>query len=243
MENLLLPSKIEWHKGDGKNQKTVVIEPCYYGYGTTLGNTLRRVLLSSLPGAAIASFKIKGVDHEFSAVEGVKEDIVEIILNLKRLIFKLHGDEPVKMTLKVKGEKVVTSGDFDANAQVEVVDSDLVIATLTDKKSELEMEVTVVPGRGFISSDNQDKAHLMVGEIAIDSTFSPVVAVGYKVENTRVGQITNYDKLNLYIETNGIITPEEAFDQAVDIMIGQFQALKGDQNMAVKGKSEESKEE
>ena len=226
MEKLLLPAKVEWQTISGKNHKAVVIEPCYYGYGATLGNALRRVLLSSLPGAAVTAVKIQGVEHEFSAIEGVKEDVVEIILNLKRLRVKVHSDEPVKLKLKVKGEKAVTGADFDKNAEVEVINDDLVIANLTDKKSELEMELTVAKGRGYVPTENQDKSGLMVGEIAIDSIFTPVVNVGYKVENTRVGQITDYDKLILDIETDGIVSPEEAFNQAVDILMDHFTALK-----------------
>lgn len=227
MENLLLPAKIEWQKGEEKNQKVLTIEPCYYGYGQTLGNSLRRVLLSSLPGAAVISVKIKGAEHEFSAIPNVQEDVVEMILNLKRLRIKLHSDEPIKLNLKIKGEKVATAADFDKNAQVEICNPDLIIATLTDKKAELEMEVTVAKGRGYVPTESQDKTQLTVGEIAIDSIFTPVVNVGYKVENTRVGQITDYDKLTMYIETDGTITPEEAYNQAVDILLDHYQVLKG----------------
>lgn len=228
MEKLLLPSKIEWHKGDEPNQKYVTIEPCYYGYGTTLGNALRRVLLSSLPGAAVTTVKITGADHEFSTIPNVQEDVVEIILNLKRLRIKVHSLEPVKLTLKVKGEKAVTAGDFDKNAQVEIVNPDLVIANLTDKKAELEMEVTVASGRGYIPTENQDKTQLNVGEIAVDAIYSSVVNVSYKVENTRVGQVTDYDKLTIYIETDGTLTPEEAYSQSVDILLDHFQVLRGE---------------
>lgn len=225
MEKLLLPQKIEWLNGESKNQKTVVIEPFYYGYGTTVGNALRRVLLSSLPGAAISAVKITGVDHEFSAVPNAMEDVVEIILNLKRVRVKLHGEGPVKLTLKVKGEKEVTAADFGKNSDVEIANPEQVIAHLTDKKAELEMEVTITKGRGYVPTENQDKTQLLVGEIAIDAIFTPVVNVGYKVENTRLGQTTDYDKLTIYIETDGSLTPEEAFSQAVSIMLEHFQFL------------------
>ncbi|MFA6534389.1 MAG: DNA-directed RNA polymerase subunit alpha [Patescibacteria group bacterium] len=244
MENLLLPSKIEWQKGEGKNQKVVTIEPCYYGYGTTLGNALRRVLLSSLPGAAVTAVKINGVDHEFSTLTGVQEDIVEIILNLKRLRVKILGDEAVKLTLKAKGEKTATAEDFEKNSAVEIMNPDLTIATLTDKKSELEMEITVAKGRGYVPTENQDKSQLNVGEIAIDSIFTPVVNVGYKVENTRVGQVTDYDKLTIYLETDGTVTPEEAFSQAVNILLDHFSVLKGeiDSKKTAPEETEETKE-
>lgn len=240
MESLLLPSKVEWHAGESQNQKSVVIEPCYYGYGTTLGNALRRVLLSSLPGAAVTSVRITGVEHEFSALEGVKEDVVEMILNLKRLRVRVHSDQPVKLHLKAKGEKAVTGADFEKNADVEVMNPDLVLATLTDKKSELEMEVTVARGRGYVPTEQQDKSQLAVGEIAIDALFAPVVNVGYKVENTRVGQVTDYDKLTMYIETDGIVTPEEAFGQAVTILMDHCQVLLSGGSIASEDTSEEA---
>ncbi|MBI5621479.1 DNA-directed RNA polymerase subunit alpha [Candidatus Falkowbacteria bacterium] len=228
MENLLLPSKIEWQKGEDKNQKAVVIEPCYYGYGTTLGNALRRVLLSSLPGAAVTTVKIEGVEHEFSTLDGLQEDIVELILNLKRLRVTLHGEQPVKLILNAKGEGTLTAADFDKNADVEIANPELVIAHLTDKKAVLNMAVTLATGRGYVPTEHQDKSQLSVGEIAVDSIFTPVVNVGYKVENTRVGQITDYDKLIIYIETDGTVSPEDAFAQAVDIMLDHFKTLKGE---------------
>lgn len=226
MENLLLPGKVTWQAGEHANHQMVTIEPCYYGYGMTLGNALRRVLLSSLPGAAVTSVKFNGVEHEFSTIDYVSEDVVDLILNLKRLRVKVHSDQPVKITLKVKGEKDVTAGDFDKNAEVEVMNPDLHLATLTDKKAVLDMEVVVERGRGYLPTEQQDKSRLAVGEIAVDAVFTPVVNVGYKVENTRVGQVTDYDKLTMYVETDGISTPPEAFIQAVDILLEQFTALK-----------------
>jgi len=223
---LLVPSSVVWHNGEEKNQKVVVVEPCYFGYGTTLGNALRRVLLSSLPGSAVQSVVIKGVNHEFSALSGVAEDIVDIILNLKKLNIKVYSDSPVKLTLKAKGEKTVTAADIEKNSDVEIVNPDHVIATLTDKKTELEMQITVARGRGYVPTEQRDKSTLEVGEIAIDAAYGPVFSAGFKVENTRVGQITDFDKLSMTIETDGTVTPEEAFGQAVDIILEQFNVLK-----------------
>ncbi len=225
MDTLLLPSKVEWHDGQQPNQKQVVIEPCFYGYGTTLGNALRRVLLSSLPGAAVTAVKITGVEHEFSTVDGVTEDVVEILLNLKRLRVRSHSAEPVTVKLTSKGVTEVTAADFEKNADVEIINPELVIATLNDKKATFEMEVTIEQGLGYVPTEQQDKSQLTVGQIAVDALYSPVVNVGYAVENTRVGDVTNYDKLTITIETDGIITPEEAFERSVAILIEQFAAL------------------
>lgn len=228
MESLLLPNKIVYHP-DAHNPHlgSFVIEPCYYGYGTTLGNAIRRVLLSSLPGAAVTSLKITGADHEFSTISGVKEDVVELILNFKMLRMKVFSEEPVILKLHVKGEKVVTAADIEKNAQVEIVNKDLVLANLTDSKAELDIEITVAQGRGYVSTDAREKEKLDIGTVAIDSIFTPIVNVGFSVEHTRVGQITNFDKLTLVVETDGTITPEEAFTHAVDTLISHFQLIKG----------------
>ncbi len=226
MDKLLVPSSVSWQAGTEDNQAVVTIEPCYFGYGTTLGNALRRVLLSSLPGSAVQSVKIKGVSHEFSAITGVKEDVVDIILNLKKLKVNVHDDEPIVLQLKAKGEKEVTAADIAKNPQVDIVDPKQPIATLTDKKSELDMEIKVTRGRGYVTTDQRDKSGLEVGEIAIDSIYGPVLNVGFRVENTRVGQITDYDKLIMTIETDGSITPQEAFDNSVEILLEQFMVVK-----------------
>ncbi|HWQ99414.1 MAG TPA: DNA-directed RNA polymerase subunit alpha [Candidatus Methylomirabilis sp.] len=225
MESLLLPSKIRFAKGERSNEGILTVEPCSPGYGTTVGNALRRVLLSSLPGAAVTSVKIKGVDHEFSTIPHVKEDVLELILNLKALRMKLHSDEPVKLFLSVKGEKAVTAEDFEKDAQVEIVNTDLVIATLTDKRATLEMEVTIGPGRGYRSTEERVKEKLELGNIAIDALYSPVLNVSYKVEATRVGEKTDFDKLILRVETDGSIDAREAVRQAVSILLDHFNLL------------------
>ena len=216
MENILLPSAIRIEAGHNPNEGILVVEPCFHGYGTTLGNALRRVLLSSLTGAAVTAVRIKGATHEFQAIDGVKEDVLEIILNLKGLRLKCHSDQPVKLTLKAKGEGVVTADDIDKNADVDIVNRDLKIATLTDAKATLEMEITVSRGRGYSPTEERHSEGAELGTIAIDSLFSPVRTVGYKVENTRVGEITNYDKLTMTIETDGTITPDEAVKSAAN---------------------------
>jgi len=207
MESLLLPTKIQFKNGERPNEGVLTVEPCTPGYGTTLGNALRRVLLSSLSGAAVTSVKIRGADHEFSTLPHVKEDVLEIILNLKALRVKLFAEEPVKLLLSVKGEKTVTAADFSKNADVEIVNPDLVLATLTDKQATMEMEITISPGRGYRSTEDRQKEKLDLGVIGIDAFFSPVMNVSYQVEATRVGEKTDYDKLILNIETDGTLDP------------------------------------
>lgn len=225
MESLLLPSKIRYAKGERPNEGVLTVEPCSPGYGTTIGNALRRVLLSSLPGAAVTAVKIKGVDHEFSAIKHVKEDVLEVILNLKSLRLKLHGEEPVKLFLSVKGDKVVTAADFDKDPQVEIVNADAPIATITDKSGSLEMEITVGPGRGYRSTEDRVKEKLELGNIAIDALYSPVLNVSYKVEATRVGEKTDFDKLVLRVETDGSISSKDAIQQAVAILLDHVNLL------------------
>jgi DNA-directed RNA polymerase subunit alpha len=222
MKEILLPNKITITAGASKNEGVLTVEPCYQGYGTTVGNALRRVLLSSLPGAAGYAVKIKGAQHEFTTLKGVKEDVLGLILNIKQLRLKIFTDEPVKLTLKAKGSGVVKAGDIEKNADVEIVNKDLAIAELTEKDAEIELEIFVNKGRGYLPVEERDKSDLEVGAIAIDSLYSPVVNVGFKVENTRVGEITNYDKLIMNIETDGTISPEEAVDQAVKIISDYF---------------------
>ncbi len=222
MEDILLPSKIELTPGEDASKATLTIEPCFHGYGTTLGNALRRVMLSSLPGAAVTAVKIKGVTHEFVAIPGVKEDVLEVLLNLKSLRLKVYNDEPVRLLLQVKGDKAATAADIEASSDVEIANPDLHIATLTDKKAELEMEIFVGKGRGYVPVEERSKEKNELGMIAIDSVFSPVRDVGYRIDNVRVGQITNFDKLVMTIETDGTITPEEAVDQSVKILLDHF---------------------
>lgn len=225
MENILLPSKISYGVGTHKNEGILTIEPCFYGYGTTLGNALRRVLLSSLSGAAITAVKIDGVSHEFQAIPNVKEDMLEVILNLKGLRLKVYSDEPVKLSIHIEGEKIVTAADIQKNADVEIINTDLVLATITEKKAIFNMELVVEKGRGFQPTEKREGKNQDIGLIAIDALFSPVLNVGYKVENTRVGEITNYDKLIMTIETDGTITPQEAVQASSKLLIDHFQLL------------------
>lgn len=221
MENFLLPSKVDFTTEEHGRTGSVIVTPCYHGYGTTLGNALRRVLLSSLPGSAVEYFKIKGVQHEFSTVEGVKEDAVEIMLNLKQLAVKVFSDDPVMLTLTKKGPGPVTAGDIEANSNVEVVNKDLVICNLTKNKT-LEMEITVGKGRGYRPVEEKDRQSYDLGTIVVDSVYTPIRDVGYHVEFTRVGDITNYEKLTLTIETNGTISPRAALHQATQILMDHF---------------------
>ena len=222
-----LPSTIEYVKTDRENVEQVVVTPCSQGYGTTLGNALRRVLLSSLPGAAVESVKIEGVQHEFSAVEGVQEDMIEIILNLKQLAVKVHTDEPVTLSLSKKGAGPITAKDFDKNADVEIANEDMVIATVTDAKKTLNMEITVAKGQGYVPVAKKDTKHLDLGTIAIDSLYTPIRDVGYNVEMTRVGDVTDYEKLTITVETDGTITPQESIEQSTKILMDHFSLLLG----------------
>lgn len=221
MEDILLPTTIEFSEGDQPNVGKVVITPCHQGYGTTLGNALRRVLLSSLPGAAVESIKISGVQHEFSAVEGVKEDMIQIILNLKQLSVRSFSSEPVTLTLRKKGKGQVKANDFGKNADIEVINPDLVLFTVTDDKT-IDVEITIGQGRGYFSVEEKNSKNLNLGTILIDSLYTPIRDVGYKVELTRVGDVTDYEKLTINIETNGAISPKEAIQQATRILMDHF---------------------
>lgn len=232
MENILLPSQISFEPGENKNQGTLILEPAYYGYGTTIGNALRRVLLSSLPGAAVTAVKIKGATHEFQAVENVKEDVLEIILNLKALRMKLHTDEPTRLHIKISNEsRAITGADIEPNADVEIVNPELHIATVTSDNFDFEMELIVSRGRGFKPTEQRHDEIDELGMIAIDALYSPVRNVGYRVENTRVGEITNYDKLIMNIETDGTVTPEEAVRSSAKVLIDHFSLLVGEEEI------------
>lgn len=224
MHTVSLPQKPK-HIPQDRFSAKFEIEGCYPGYGTTLGNALRRVLLSSLEGAAITSVKIKGVSHEFSTVPGVMEDVVQIILNLKKVRFVMHSDEPVKITLKAKDEGQVTAKSFKCPSSIEVVNTDQLIATITDKKTELEMEIEVAKGLGYIPVEQQVRDNKEIGVIAIDAIYTPIKRVNYEIENMRVGKRTDYDKITLEIVTDGSITPEQAFHNAIQILVSQFSAL------------------
>lgn len=209
-----------------ENRAIFEIEALYPGYGVTIGNSLRRVLLSSLPGAAVTQMKIKGVSHEFSTIPGVLEDVVTIMLNLKQLRFKVFTDEPQKATLKIKGEKKVLGSDFEYPAQVELVNKDALIATLTDKKAALEMEIQIEKGIGYQSREARKKEKLEIGVIPLDAIFTPVKRVSFRVENMRVGERTDFDRLFLEIETDGTITSETAFYQASEVLVSHFSLIR-----------------
>ena len=245
MQNILLPSKMSFSDGEREHESVLTIEPLHHGYGTTIGNALRRVLLSSLEGAAVVAAKIQGVQHEFSTVEGVREDVLDIILNLKKLRLKVHSDEPVMLHLSVTGrEGSVTAKDIEANADVEIMNEDLVIATLTAKGATLEIDLTVARGRGFVPTEERDEEQRDIGTIAVDALFSPVVNVGLNVENTRVGEITNYDKINMNIMTDGTVTPQDAVQQAVQIILNHYNWVEGQLSHAsLTEKIESAKEE
>jgi DNA-directed RNA polymerase subunit alpha len=205
---------------------TFVVEPLHSGYGMTLGNSLRRVLLSSIAGAAVTSFKIEGVTHEFTTVKGVKEDVVDIMLNLKAVRFRVYGDEPQQVRIVKKGRGPVTAKDIQVNADVEVVNADQVIATIDDEKGEFVMDLVVETGRGYRTVE-EGTAKKASDYVALDAVFSPVLRVRYKVENTRVGQMTDLDKLLITIETDGTITPRDAFEESAAILVNQYTALAG----------------
>ena len=205
------------HEADGTYGK-FVLEPLERGYGLTLGNSMRRVLLSSLPGYAITSVKIDNVLHEFSSIEGVKEDVTEIVLNLKEVILKFHGDGPKVMYIEYDGEGEITAGDIKADSEVEIINPEHHIASC-DKNAHVYMELTCDTGRGYVSAErNKAIMQPVIGVIAIDSIYTPVIKVNYNVENTRVGQITDYDKLTLEVWTNGTITAKEAVSLAAKIL-------------------------
>jgi DNA-directed RNA polymerase subunit alpha len=208
------------------NSATFTIEPLHTGYGMTLGNSLRRVLLSSISGAAITSFKIEGVTHEFTTVPGVKEDVVDIMLNLKGIRFKVYSQEPQDLRIVKKGKGPVTAKDIETNADVEVVNPDHHIATIDDGSKSVVIDLVVETGRGYRTID-EVSVYKRSDMIALDAVFSPVLRVRYKVEHTRVGQITDLDKLNLTVDTDGSITPRDAFEEASAILVNQYTMLAG----------------
>lgn len=209
------------------NRAVFEIEGLWPGYGHTIGNALRRVLLSSLEGAAITAIKIEGVPHEFSTLPGVLEDMIEVTLNLKRVRFRMHGPGPYTATLAAKGEGAVAAADIKAPSQLEVVNPEQPIATITDRKAALVMELTVEKGVGYQPVETRQKEKVEIGTVALDAAFSPLRLVNYEVENMRVGERTDYHRLRLHLETDGSITPREAFSQAARILEEQFTVLAG----------------
>lgn len=210
---------------------TFAIEPLHTGYGMTLGNSLRRVLLSSIEGAAVVAFKIEGITHEFTTVEGVKEDVVDIMLNLKQVRFKVHSDAPQTVRIEKKTKGAITAADIKETDQVEVINKDHVIATL-DSAKPFVMDILVESGRGYRTIEAAPAESRPGDMIAVDAIFSPVVRVRYKVENTRVGQMTDLDKLLLTIDTDGSLSPQEAFEEAAAILVNQYTALAGSTTVA-----------
>lgn len=243
-KQVLLPSKPCIISEEGFSG-TYEVEGLYPGYGHTLGNSLRRIILSSLPGIAITSIKIDGVDHEFSAIAGVKEDVISIILNLKKIRIKMSTDEAQTIELKVKGIKEVTAGDIKVPGQVEILNPDLYLASLGSKTAELNIEMKIEKGLGYVSKEILQKDRTEIGHIALDAIFSPIRRVNYEVENMRVGDRTDFNKLRLFIETDGTITPHEALEEAILIMIGQLKAIVGFKEPEViikENKKEEARE-
>lgn len=226
MQYIQLPTTIEFQDADLPHVGELLMTPCQKGYGTTIGNAYRRVLLSSLPGAAVESVKIDGVQHEFSAIDGVKEDMIEVILNLKQLAVKSHSGETVTLSLRKKGVGPVTGADFEANADIDVMNPDHVLMHITDASKEIDMEVTIGMGSGYVPVAEKETKSLPLGTIAIDSLYTPIRDVGYKVESTRVGDITDFEKLVLRVETNGTVSPKDAVAQATDILMDHFALVK-----------------
>jgi DNA-directed RNA polymerase subunit alpha len=231
--NVSLPSKPKIISEE-EFKGTYEIDGLYPGYGHTLGNSLRRIILSSLPGAAITSVKIDGVPHEFSTINGVKEDVVNILLNLKKVRIQMLTDEPQTISIEVKGQKVVTAGDIKAPSQVSILNPDQYITEITDKKGELSMEMTVRRGMGYVSKEILQKDKVDIGVIPLDAIFTPIRRVNYEVENMRVGDRTDFNRLRLIIETDGTITVHEALEKSIEIMIHQLKAIVGFKEEEVK---------
>lgn len=223
---IILPSKPRIISEEGVTG-VYEIEGLYPGYGHTLGNSLRRIILSSLPGVAITSVSIPGVSHEFSVLEGVKEDVITILLNLKKVRMRFSTDEPQTLTLKIKGEKVVTAGDIETPGQVEILNPEQHIATVTDKNTTFEIEIKAEKGLGFVSKEMLQKDRVDIGSIALDAIFTPIRRASYEVENMRVGDRTDFNKLKLFIETDGTISPNDALTESIAIMINQLKAIVG----------------
>lgn len=223
--HITLPSKPRVVSEEGL-QGVYEIDSLYPGYGHTLGNSLRRIIHASLPGAAVTSVRIEGVSHEFATIEGVRESVMEILLNMKRVHFVLHGDEAQTIRLSIKGPKQVTAGDFQLPSQVEIANPDMHIADVSGKIA-LEIEATIERGLGYVPREMLTKEKVDIGTIALDATFTPIRRVNYEVENMRVGDRTDFNRLRILIETNGTITPREALERSIEVMIHQLKAVVG----------------
>lgn len=224
---IYLPENITIQE-DGPTTAHFTIQPYHPGYGPTVGNALRRVLLSSLPGAAITQLKIEGIDHEFTAIDGIREDVVSIMLNVKGIRLSSTSKDPVEIRLLASGKKNLKAGDFETPPEVIIVNPNKHIATLTDKQATLDLICTVEQGRGYMPSEAQEGKDRPIGTVALDAVFTPVERVSYSVENVRVGQVTDYHSLNMTITTDGTITPKEALRQAASILRDHFDELTGD---------------
>ncbi|MCB9810912.1 MAG: DNA-directed RNA polymerase subunit alpha [Candidatus Nomurabacteria bacterium] len=240
--NVTLPSKPRVVSED-EFHGVFEIDNLYPGYGHTLGNSLRRIILSSLPGAAITQVKIEGAEHEFSTLDGVREDVLTILLNLKRVRLSLHGDEPMTVKLKKSGAGFVTAADLEAPTQVEILNPEQPIAELTAKSSVLEMELTVEKGLGYVPREVHQKDKVEIGTIAMDAVFTPIRRANYEVENMRVGDRTDYNRLRVAIETDGTFSPREALEKAIEIMVHQLSAIIGFQEIYPKSNEQEVERE
>src|SRR3989338_5914704 len=238
--NIMLPSKPRVVKEDDF-VGTYEIDNLYPGYGHTLGNSLRRIILSSLPGAAITSIKIDGVSHEFSTLEGVKEDVVTIILHLKKVRLQMLTDEPQKLYLKIKGPAEATANDIEVPGQIKILNPEQHIASVTGKNKELSIELTVERGLGYVPKELIQKDRTDIGSIVLDAAFTPIRRVNYEVENMRVGNRTDFNRMKLFIETDGTITPHDALSQSIETMINQLKAIIGFKEEAVEPLPEASK--
>lgn len=224
--NIILPSKPKIVKEDGAHG-IYEIDGLYPGYGHTLGNSLRRIILSSIPGAAITSLSIDGVKHEFSTIDGVKEDVISLILNLKKVRFKLHGDEAQVATLRIKGAKTVTAGDIETPSQLEVLNKDQYVCEVTSKSADLAIELKIEKGLGYVPKEALQKEKAEIGVIVLDASFTPIRRASYEVENMRVGDRTDHNRLRVSVETDGTISPKEALEYSIGTMINQLQAIVG----------------
>ncbi|MDQ5962656.1 MAG: DNA-directed polymerase subunit alpha [Patescibacteria group bacterium] len=235
--SIILPSKPRIVKEDSTSG-VYEIDGLYPGYGHTLGNSLRRIILSSIPGAAITSLSIDGVKHEFSAIEGIKEDVIAIILNLKKARFKLHGDELQKATLHIKGTGVVTAKDIEVPSQLEVMNKDQYICEVTAKGVDLAIELTIEKGLGYVPREILQKEKADIGSIVLDASFTPIRRASYEVENMRVGDRTDHNRLRVTIETDGTISPHEALESSIHTMITQLQAIVGFREQVIESQAE-----
>ncbi len=241
--NIIIPSKPKIIREEGFSG-VYEIDGLYPGYGHTLGNSLRRIILSSIPGAAVTGVKIKGIEHEFSSINGVKEDVITILLNLKKLRIKLSTDESQIITIKSKGIKKITAKDIDFPGQVEILNSELHIVEMTDKNAEIDIEITVEKGLGYVSKDILHKDRVDIGMISLDATFTPIRKANYEVENMRVGDRTDFNRLRISIETDGTLTAKEALEDSITLMITQLKSIVGfkEEEIEVIESHKESKE-